>query len=162
MYERILLPTDGSLGMASAVEQCFHQASASGAAIHALYVVDVRAYAMLPPETGERVRELLFEAGGRAVDYLGSRAEEAGIEIVTEVVEGIPHEAILSYVDENDVDLVVMGTHGHVEPATRIVGSVAEAVVRHADVPVMTVRMREADAAAYEEEVPDQQRRYIS
>lgn len=162
MYDRILLPTDGSLGMASAIEQCFHQAGLSGATVHALYVVDVRAYAMLPQDTAGRVRELLFQAGEGTMDHLRSRAEEAGVDLVTEIVEGIPHESILSYVDEHEIDLVVMGTQGHVEETTRLVGSVAEAVVRHAEVPVMTVRMREADAAVLEEEVPDQQRRYIA
>lgn len=148
--------------MASAIEQCFHQAGLSGGTVHALYVVDVRAYGILPRETADRVRELLYEEGERAVGYLESRAEERGVDVVTEVREGIPHETILSYVDENDVDLVVMGTHGHTGDGARLVGSVAESVVRHADVPVMTVRMQEADAVAIEEDVPDSQRRYIA
>ena len=162
MYERILLPTDGSLGMASANEQCFHQASLNGATVHALYVIDVRAYVMLPEATQGRVRDLLAQEGQHALDYLEGRAAELGVELVTELVEGVPHEAILGYVDEHDVDLVVMGTHGQTGEERRIVGSVAEAVVRHATVPVMTVRMREEDAAALESEVPEEQRRYIS
>ena len=162
MYERILLPTDGSLGMASANEQCFHQASLNDATVHALYVIDVRAYVMLPEATQGRVRDLLAQEGQHALDDLEGRAAVLGVELVTELVEGVPHEAILGYVDEHDVDLVVMGTHGQTGEERRIVGSVAEAVVRHATVPVMTVRMREEDAAALESEVPEEQRRYIS
>ena len=162
MYDRVLLPTDGSLGMASAYEQCFHQARLNDATVHALYVVDARAYVMLPEDTQGRVRDLLAQEGQRALDYLEERAEKLGVELDTELVEGVPHEAILEYADEHDVDLVVMGTHGQTGEERRIVGSVAEAVVRHATVPVMTVRMREEDAAALEEDVPEEQRRYIS
>ena len=162
MYDRILLPTDGSLGMASAIEQCFHQARESGATIHALFVVDLRAYVMLPEETRDRVRDLLAEEGRRALEFLEDRAAEEAVDLVAELQEGVPHEAILRYAEETEVDLIVMGTHGQTGEERHIVGSVAAAVVRFAEVPVMTVRMREEDAAALESEVPEEQRRYIS
>ncbi|MFW6003075.1 MAG: universal stress protein [Halanaeroarchaeum sp.] len=162
MYDHVLLPTDGSLGMATAYEQCFHQARLNEATVHALHVVDVRAYGMLPEDTQQQVRDLLIQEGQHALTYLEERAEGVGVEIVTELVEGVPHEVILGYVDRHDVDLVVMGTHGQTGEERRIVGSVAEAVVRHATVPVMTVRMRADDAAALEEDFPEEQRRYIS
>lgn len=170
MYEAILLPTDGSDGMASAIRHCFHQAQQHEAVVHALYVVDLRAYVMLPDETQQRVKELLVEEGDRALAALTTYAEDEGIELVTAVVEGTPHDAILRYTEEQNMDLIVMGTHGRSGEEKRIVGSVAEEVVRNATIPVLTMRATQADIKAIRtvlsgetpSEVPDDQRRYIS
>jgi nucleotide-binding universal stress UspA family protein len=162
MYANILLPTDGSRGMASAAAHAFDLAAQNDATVHALYVVDLRSYLLLPDETKGRVRELLFEEGERALDALSARAEDAGVDIVTEVREGVPSEAILEYARERGVDLVVMGTHGRTGEEKRILGSVAEEVVRSSEVPVLTVRMNEEDAVELEDVVPEEQERYIA
>lgn len=60
--------------------------------------------------------------------------------MLTEVVEGNPHEKILEYVSEHDIDMVVMGTHGRTGLDRALMGSVAERVVRRSPVPVLTVR----------------------
>lgn len=166
MYDTILLPFDGSVGMFNAVEHCFQQARQNDATVHVIHVVDVRAYVMLPDEQQERVRELLVEDGRTALKELEARAEEEGIKIVVEMLEGVPHEAILRYADDEEMDLIVMGTHGQTGKEKRIVGSVAEEVVRNAEMPVLTVRMSEADLDDLDEEIdeetPEEQLRYIS
>ena len=53
---------------------------------------------------------------------------------------GRPAEAIREYVDDTDVDLVVLGTHGRRGLDHALLGSVTERVVRTAPVPVLTVR----------------------
>jgi nucleotide-binding universal stress UspA family protein len=55
------------------------------------------------------------------------------------LVDGVPHQAILNYVSETPVDLVVMGTHGQTGAQEQSVGSVAERVVRRSPVPVHIV-----------------------
>lgn len=61
------------------------------------------------------------------------------------IVEGNPHEEILEYVSEHDIDMVVMGTHGRTGIDRVVMGSVAERVVRQSPVPVLTVRGKEQD-----------------
>lgn len=170
MYESILLPTDGSDGMASAIKHGFHQAQQHETVVHALYVVDIRAYMLLPDETQKRVKELLVEEGERAFAALTTYADTEGVELVTTVAEGTPHDAILRYAEEQDIDLIVMGTHGRSGEEKRIVGSVAEEVVRNAKIPVMTIRAMQADIKAVRDtlaeetssEIPNDQRRYIT
>lgn len=164
MYERILLPTDGSRGMASAIAHGLQLARRHDAEVHVLYVVDVRSYALLPESTRDRVRALLAEEGEAAVEGIQRLVEgtEEPVELVPAVVEGVPHEEIVDYADEEEIDLIVMGTHGASGEERRLVGSVAEEVVRQAEMPVMVVRMREADLAAVEEAIPEEQRRYIA
>jgi nucleotide-binding universal stress UspA family protein len=139
MYERILVPTDGSAQADRAFEQALDLAETYDAQLHLLNVVDVSALA------GEfdavTVVDQLEDSGERAVERLRERAEEAGIDDVrTVVVEGVPHRTILDYAGDHDVDLVVMGTHGRTGLDRYLLGSVTERVVRQSDVPVLTVR----------------------
>uniref|UniRef100_UPI00387E9FE4 universal stress protein n=1 Tax=Haloarcula regularis TaxID=3033392 RepID=UPI00387E9FE4 len=55
----------------------------------------------------------------------------------------MPYQAIQAYVEDNDVDLVVMGTHGRTGLERYLLGSVTEKLVRTAPVPVLTVRAPE-------------------
>ncbi|WP_336361359.1 universal stress protein [Haladaptatus sp. ZSTT2] len=154
MYDKILFPTDGSLGMANVLTQCLYQAIQSGATVHVVYIVDVRSYIILPEETQQRIIDLLIEEGQRALATVESRIEAEGEDVPTiyELLQGVPHEAILEYADEEDIDLIVMGTHGRTGEHKRILGSVAEEVVRNADAPVLTVRIREDDVERMREE----------
>jgi nucleotide-binding universal stress UspA family protein len=60
--------------------------------------------------------------------------------VETAVVVGTVHRSIRSYVEENDIDLVVMGTHGRQGIERFLLGSVTERTVRTSPVPVLTVR----------------------
>lgn len=162
MYDHILLPTDGSPGMGSTIEQGIHQATQNDATIHTLYVIDVRSNIMLPEETSNQVAQLLEAEGRNALKHVEQRVEGSDIEVKGDLRVGVPHEAILAYAGKNDIDLIVMGTHGRTGDKKRIVGSVAEEVVRNADVPVLTVRMSEAERREVDAEITDEQQRYIS
>jgi nucleotide-binding universal stress UspA family protein len=162
MYDEILLPTDGSLGMANAIRQCLYQARQADARVHVLYVVDVRSYVMLPDDTQEQVANLLEEEGRRAVEMVEHYADDDELSVVGQIRRGVPVETILEYVDDVGIDLVVMGTHGRSKEEQAALGSVAQEVVRWAEVPVLTARMREADAEALLAELPEEERpRYI-
>lgn len=67
------------------------------------------------------------------------------------LVEGTPAEAIVRFADRQGVDLIVMGTHGRTGLSRALMGSVAEAVVRHASCPVLTFRQPE-EASSQEEQ----------
>lgn len=73
----------------------------------------------------------------RALDRLRRLAEEAE---TVQVATGLPAEGILETAASWGADLIVLGTHGRRGLAHLLLGSVAEAVVRGAAVPVMTVR----------------------
>ena len=63
-----------------------------------------------------------------------------GVEVSYVVEYGPPTERILEYATENDVDLIVMGTHGRTGLRRVLMGSVAEAVVRKSSCPVMALK----------------------
>ena len=139
MYDAILVPTDGSPAAERAVDHALELASTFDATVHALYVVDAALYSSL--EAGiDSVIEALEDDGEAAVEAVKSRCEAAGIGAETAVLVGTVHRSIRDYVDEHDIDLVVMGTHGRQGIERFILGSVTERTVRLSDVPVLTVR----------------------
>ena len=67
------------------------------------------------------------------------RVEDAGVAADSLVVRGVPSHRITETSQEQQVDLIVMGTHGRTGLRHMLIGSVAERVVRHASCPVMVV-----------------------
>lgn len=139
-YDDILLPTDGSDAAASAIEHGLAVAGRFDARVHAVHVVDIRNVAAsaeytLPSEVIERFRS----RGQTATERIATRAGNAGIDAVTAVPEGSPASELLVYGDENDVDLIAMGTTGRSGLERVLLGSTTERVIRRADMPVLAV-----------------------
>ncbi len=138
-FERILVPTDGSEGARAAAEHAIELAVATGAALHVVHVVDVGAVGFEGGSPG--VLEALEESGRNAIDEVVDRATGADLEAVeATVLSGTTARAILDYAEERDVDCIVMGTHGRTGVGRLLLGSVAERVVRLADIPVIGVK----------------------
>ena len=141
MYDRVLLPTDGSDANDRAIGQAVGLAQETSADLYVLFVLEDIPYA--PEMTDKPIAEQLREVGEAALEDIESRAEAVGVDVTAEIREGAPHTAILEYAEEAGVDAVVMGTHGRSGLDRYLLGSVTERVVRTADVPVLTVRMED-------------------
>ncbi|WP_123620790.1 universal stress protein [Halorubrum sp. CSM-61] len=142
LYDRILVPTDGSAEGKRAVAHALELASAHGAGVHALYVVDTASYAGMPMESSwEGLGDLLRDDASEAVAEVETLAAETDLAVETAVVEGSPSKEIIRYAEGNGCDLIVMGTHGRGGIDRLLLGSVAEKVVRGSKVPVLTVRL---------------------
>lgn len=139
MYDDILVPTDGRGGMERVTDHALALAELCGATVHVLYVVDETAYATVPDDARERVREALEGDGQSATKAISERALERDLDVHREIRWGDPAVAIVAYAVENDVDLVVMGTRGKTGFERYLLGSVAEKVVRVSPIPVVTV-----------------------
>jgi nucleotide-binding universal stress UspA family protein len=146
MYDRILVPTDGSPGSRGVVEHAADLAETHGATLHALYVVNTASYASFSMEsTWEGIGDMLREEGTEALETVESIVgDRAPVE--TTVMEGSPSRKIVRHAEGEGCDLIAMGTHGRGGIDRLLLGSVAERVVRSAEVPVLTVRVEsEAD-----------------
>lgn len=138
VYQRILLPTDGSDASEGAIEEAVGLAVRLGAELRVLSVVD--ASGMESPGPSGRAADGLEEDAERAAASAADRARAAGVERVETVVEhGAPAERIVEVADDLGADLIVMGTHGRSGLDRHLLGSVAEKTLRTADVPVLTV-----------------------
>jgi nucleotide-binding universal stress UspA family protein len=142
MYDDILVPTDGSAGTEEALTHALDVAKQRGARVHALSVVDRRVYLSADREQQDAILESLTADAEEATAAVRERATEAGVETTTAVRDGVPHSEILRYADEEDVDLIVIGTHGRTGRDKLVnMGSVTERVVSNADQPVLVVHI---------------------
>jgi nucleotide-binding universal stress UspA family protein len=93
-------------------------------------------------DPGEDRRESARDRADRVVERARQRATGVDRTVETAVVTGDPADAILEYVEDNDVDHVVMGRHGseRSDIARRLLGTVATSVVGEAPVTVTVVR----------------------
>ncbi len=143
--EEVLVPTDGSICAAAAVDHGINLAGVADARVHALSVVDEPS----SPEMGvgpggleparDDIRKTLEERASDAVASVATAAETADLAVTTAVQYGHTSQELLAYVDDAEVDLVVMGTQGRTGLSRYLLGSTTERVVRHAPVPVMAV-----------------------
>ena len=135
MYDRLLLPTDGSDGTDAAVRQALALASRFGATVDVLAVVDET----FPAATEyDLVVEELESAAEDALTAVTDACEREGVAAEPHLRRGVPHEEILAAADAYGTDLVVMGTHGRTGlDRLRHLGSVTERVLRHSTVPVL-------------------------
>jgi nucleotide-binding universal stress UspA family protein len=140
---RILVPTDFSKPSQSALKYAAAFAEKFASEIYLLHVVQDLSLFLpdavsgappyLPPadQMITVVRESLDKLAGE---------QFRGVSVKCLVREGAPFYEILTCARENDVDLIIMGTHGRGIIAHMLMGSVAEKVVRKAPCPVLTVR----------------------
>ncbi|WP_418282757.1 universal stress protein [Halorubrum sp. DTA98] len=142
LYDRILVPTDGSPEGERAVVHALDLATVHDARVHALYVINTASYAGMPMETSwEGVDDLLRTDAEAAVAVVEELATDYDIDVTTAVVDGSPSREIIRYAEGEDCDLIVMGTHGRGGIDRLLLGSVTEKVVRGSEVPVLTVRV---------------------
>ncbi|WP_424019167.1 universal stress protein [Halorientalis pallida] len=137
MYDDILIPTDGGEGFGAVLDRAVEIAPDT-ATVHVLYVVDDRAFLTLDDEMKSEVLEDLQAEGTDAVGTVADEVEAAGLDAVTAIRRGTPADEIVAYAEQEDIDVVTMGTQGD-DYTQNILGSTAEKVVADASVPVLTV-----------------------
>ncbi|SEO23728.1 Nucleotide-binding universal stress protein, UspA family [Halogranum amylolyticum] len=140
MYSTILFPTDGSETTDALVDHVAALADWQDATVHVLYVVDDRAFLTLSDDLVGDVAAELDAEGREVTDTAAALLRQAGVDVVADVRTGSPSDEILGYVEENGVDLVMMGTRG-ADFRRNMLGSAAQRVVTAAPVPVMTVAL---------------------
>ncbi|MCQ8904509.1 MAG: universal stress protein [Methanothermobacter sp.] len=146
MYRRILIPTDGSEDARKATLHAFHMAGMSGADILGISVVDTSYRELWDEDISRRLEEIMRKQSENAISILKeefSSQQELGhlkgtrLDMV--ILEGNPAEVILEVMEEEDVDLVVMGSSGKHGLDRIISGSITRKVLKSATKPVMVV-----------------------
>lgn len=143
MYENILLPTDGSIGTAHVALQAIDLARQYGATIHVLHVVDDDFRTRIGEFTG--ADDELERRGEQAIERVEHMITAHDVAVETVLETGDPATTIVEYAADIDADVVVLGTHGRSGVERRLIGSVAERVVRRSPCPVLTIGLPDTD-----------------
>lgn len=141
--ERILCPTDFSEFSAKAYDYAYSLARRYGAKVFVEHVIEPVTYAYPYYAFPDSVTEVYWDLSKHAEEQLRElvRAHSwNGVQPGIAVQTGSVPESILSFVDKNSVDLIVMGTHGRRGLDRVAMGSITESVLRRARCPVLAVR----------------------
>ncbi|EMA42065.1 universal stress protein [Halococcus hamelinensis] len=149
MYNRILLATDGTIASANAESHAIDLAATHDADLYVLYVVDESVYTAYSGD--EYVNEAegpehgLTEHGQETLDRVHAVANDNGVEFVETLRHGGPVKTIIEYGDDQDVDLIVLGTKHRSAEYRALLGSVTDRVLRLTARPTLVIKT-EADS----------------
>ena len=145
MYQRILVPIDGSATSECALQEAIKLAAGKAQlrliyVVEEVYLLDAEGYALIDYAA---LREAVRHTGERSLVQAAEKVRQSGMTAETALLE-VTGERVASVIDGEakrwPADLIVIGTHGRSGLSRLLLGSVAEGVVRGASVPVLLVR----------------------
>jgi len=153
MYKRMLVPLDGSQLAEAVFPYAKELAGRLNIDVTLLYVCS-RALSEFVPMHQAYVKQATENVGRQIQEVqkkTGIRPAAKPVTVRGEVVVGSPPEEILRYADENQVDLILMATHGRSGMRRWVMGNVADKVLRAAKTPVLLVRSGIPDETPYDQ-----------
>jgi nucleotide-binding universal stress UspA family protein len=141
--QKILLPTDFSDYSAVATKYACELATKFDAELHVLHTLETHLASTPGFGMGLALPQYISESKAAAEKSLASVLDpkwSAGRTVIHAVVFGPPKVEIIQYARKQNIDLIVLATHGRTGLPHVLMGSVAETVVRTASCPVLTVR----------------------
>ena len=154
MYQRILVPVDGSDTANKALVAALQIARESAGRVRLVHVVEELAYLTGYEQYGGYSGELVSamrEAGNKVLDDALSIARSAGVQADSRLYDKLGErlaEVVADAADDWKADLVVVGTHGRRGLGRMLLGSGAEQILRLARVPVLVIRSDTTDSPA--------------
>ena len=140
--KRILFPTDFSEGSAHAIPFVADLTKHYGAklfVVHVIYDVAKATGWYVPHISMDEMYKDIEANARKELDKCCLEELRGYKDIEHKILKGVPHEEILRFSEENDIDMIVIGSHSRRGLDRVIFGSTAERVVRHCHCPVLTV-----------------------
>jgi nucleotide-binding universal stress UspA family protein len=149
MYQKLLVPVDGSPTAMHGLDEAIRVAQLSGGAIRVVHVLDQHFAPGLEFCTAD-VLGALQQVGADIVGAARARVSASGVPVEAEVAEalsGTVAEVVVDQARQWGADLIVIGTHGRRGVRRLMIGSDAEQIVRMASIPVLLVRDETVETA---------------
>ena len=140
-FQKIMIATDGSDCSMLAAGKGIELARLSGGKVYAVYVVSTNYLSSVGVDFywGE-IYEAFKKDGENAVNNIKEMGERVGVNVEPIVLDGHPADELIRYAEEEEMDIVIMGTIGKTGLNKLLLGSVTGSLVRHSRVPVMVAR----------------------
>jgi len=144
MFKKILVPTDGSSQAHKAAEVAAEMAQSQGAQVIGVYVIDPFPFIGVGDASAVGLQAYMTEvqaSAGQALADVRKLCEARGVAFAGDTIErNSAHQGILETAQAENCDLIVMGSHGRKGIEALILGSVAQKVLTHAQLPVMVIK----------------------
>ena len=136
---KILVPIDYSLGSNTAMTYAESLAREYDAELHLVHVYE-QPFAYVDGGFSSAVIPEVTPADLEREETRFEAVTPQGVRFQRQFIVGLPADELVQYAKEHEIDLVVMGTHGRTGLSRLLMGSVAEAVLRRAPCPVLTIK----------------------
>jgi nucleotide-binding universal stress UspA family protein len=147
MYQRILVPVDGSATSNCGIDEAIRLAKMAGGRLRLVHVVDGLVLSTGLELASCDVIGILTEAGAETLSAAKAKVEASGIAVDTFLSEAFNErvcDVVVAQARQWNADLIVIGTHGRRGVSRAMLGSDAENVARSSPVPVLLVRQTAA------------------
>ena len=154
MYQRILVPVDGSSTSTRGLDEAIELAKLTGANLRLIHVVDALTFATGSELYGAYAGDLIpkmREFGEQILEDARTRVQKRGVKVDSLLIDYLPNhlsDTVAEQARDWGADLIVIGTHGRRGVGRMLLGSDAEQIVRTAPVPVLLVRAPEVEGKA--------------
>jgi nucleotide-binding universal stress UspA family protein len=140
--KKILVPTDFSKESEYALKVAAQLAKTYGSEIHLLHLLDLPIQETDPLSTPSELPAAMFfmELANKKIANLMTRDYLKGLKINVTIKPDNPFNGIINVCKKNKITMVIMGSHGSTGIREVFIGSIAEKVVRHSDIPVMVIK----------------------
>ena len=132
------------VSISGGVEEAVQLAENCEAKIHVLYVVETGVetyhYSVNGLMSETKSSRKLKEIGEKAIKSASDKLEEENIKYEKSIASGKPFQKINSFTGQNEIDVIVMSTHGRTGLDRMLIGSVTEKVIRTSNIPVLAVQ----------------------
>ncbi|MCX6002600.1 MAG: universal stress protein [Chloroflexi bacterium] len=145
MYNKILVPLDGSPEAECVIP---HLETIAKTGVREIELITVVEPTQIPTRgnialSEDDLKRIDLEEKNEAHKYLNQvveRLTRSGLNVHPVILTGKPAESLIGYIDGNNIDLLIMATHGRSGITRLFWGSVAEKVLRSVNVPVLLVK----------------------
>lgn len=131
MFDRIMVPIDGSKCSYKAEDMAISIAEKFGGTLVAVHIIDEQ---LINPF------EILEEEGNEILEKAGEKGQKHGVTVEKVLIVGTPTHDMVKIVEKTRSDLLVIGTHGKTGISKILMGSVAENALKSVKIPVLLVR----------------------
>lgn len=163
MFSRVLVCLDGTsvaeqmLPYAAEIAQKF-----SSPTLILLQVVQIPSSLAAASAQGAEsiIEEEMRRLANESNVYLEGHAaalRDTGLKVETATIEGSPGDAIVEYASDNDIDLIAIATHGRKNIGRLVFGSVADHVLRHTTIPVLSMTPRDTSKGGHAADTASQE-----
>ncbi|MFS2101153.1 universal stress protein [Variovorax sp. Varisp85] len=156
MYQRILVPIDGSSTSSHGLAEAIKLAKLTGGRLRLAHVIDELSFALAMDAYAGHAGNWLEELRGNATKLLEAaraKAVEEGVEADTVLLDsfkGTVYDQVIAEAEASKAELIVIGTHGRRGLGRWVMGSSAEHILRLSPVPVLLVRAPESAKTEHE------------
>lgn len=141
VFSEILVAIDGSKAGDNAFAVAVEESRLHGARLHAIYVVETGLFSSLPADnTVEIMYRALEKEGEQVLEHARARALDQKVTITTHITQGHAGNEILSFAENQKIDLIIVGSHGKGQADRLLLGSISNYVITHGTISAMVVR----------------------